>query len=245
MPARRLLIIATALCAAWPALAQNICGELQNAYGPYDYQTERGQPLRLVEGAHFGPSVEALLHGKRGAHTPVGPEINYTLRAFPNHHRALLATQRLAERTKRDPPPGMLYTVECWFDRATRFRPNDVVVRMLYAQYLNSKSRREQALAQLEQVQRLAGDNPFTHYNLGLVFLEMKEFDRALVQAHRAIDLGFERDDLKAKLVAAGKWSDTPPAAAPAAAAEASPPAAAPSATQAPPELPAAEKDKG
>jgi tetratricopeptide (TPR) repeat protein len=236
--------LALALCIAAQAQAQsgNACGDLANAYGPHDYQTERGQPLRLVERGHFPASVEALAHGKHGKNTPVGPDLEYTLRAFPNHHRALLAAQRFSERAKKDPPPGMRLPVECWFDRAVRFRPNDVIVRMLYSQYMASKGQREGALAHLEHAQRFAGDNPFTHYNLGLLYLEMKEFDRALAQAHRAIELGFERDDLKAKLVAAGRWSDTPPSTPPAGDAA---PAATPSPVPGEAGTGAAGKDKG
>lgn len=41
------------------------CGSLQNAFGPFDYRdpSARGQPLQLVESAHFTPDVEALRKG--------------------------------------------------------------------------------------------------------------------------------------------------------------------------------------
>ena len=59
------------------------CGDLQNAYGPYDYRTATEFQKHLVEGAHFTPEVESL-KGARGSAT-VGGDIDYTLRAFPNH----------------------------------------------------------------------------------------------------------------------------------------------------------------
>ncbi|MCZ2439614.1 MAG: hypothetical protein LC119_05500, partial [Burkholderiales bacterium] len=151
-----------------------LCGPMKAGYGPWDYRKDRGEPLRLVEGAHFPAQVEALIRGNRGY---LGGDIDYTLRAFPNHHRALISMTRYAERTKQDPPPHMRFTVECWYERAIRFAKDDPIVRMLYAQYLQSKARREEALAQLEVATGLAGDNPMTHYNAGLVYVELKQYD--------------------------------------------------------------------
>ena len=49
----------------------------------------------------------------------------YTLNVFPNHHRALMALIKLAKKEKTNRPRDMGYTVECRFDRAERFAPND------------------------------------------------------------------------------------------------------------------------
>lgn len=147
-----------------------------------------------------------------GRANPFGDDIAYTLRVFPNHHRALIAIQRLAEREKTDSPSHARLSVACYFDRALRFQPDDVVVRMLFAEYLIKKSRFDDATQQLDETIRLAGDDPFTHFNVGLVFLDMKNYERALVQAHRASQLGLTRTELKDRLVAAGKWVDSPSA---------------------------------
>ena len=101
------------------------CGPIENAYGPYDYRTDRDK-LPIVEGAHFTPEVEALVRGRTGL---VGGDIDYTLRAFPNHHRALVSMMKLGERMKAPQVPGAHYSVECYFDRALRFKPNDTACR--------------------------------------------------------------------------------------------------------------------
>ena len=65
----RLLIAASLLCGSVAAFAQSAptaCGTLENAFGPYDYRVDRGQPLRLVDSAHFTPAVEALVRGNTG-----------------------------------------------------------------------------------------------------------------------------------------------------------------------------------
>ena len=74
-------------------LAGAPCSGSRQGYGPYDYtdpRTRKGgkdAPLSLVERYHFTPDVENLV----GGNTSLGPEgdLNYTITAFPNHHRAL------------------------------------------------------------------------------------------------------------------------------------------------------------
>jgi uncharacterized protein (TIGR02996 family) len=191
-----------------PAFAQGAgvgCGSIANAFGPYDYRTERGNHLALVEGAHFTPQVEALISGITG---PIGTELDYTLRAYPNHHRALLSLVRFGKKSKSPQPRGLKYPVECYFDRALRFRPDDTTVRMIYANYLFDNGRADEADGQLAQVDILAGENAFTHYNVGLIYFEQKRFEKAMEQARKAYALGFERPELRDKLKAAGVWTD-------------------------------------
>src|SRR5690242_17113706 len=75
-----------------PVAADDACGELENAFGPFDYRTVSADRKRLVEGSHFTPYIEGLQRGHTGA---IGSEIDYTLRAFPNHPRALVAMMKL------------------------------------------------------------------------------------------------------------------------------------------------------
>lgn len=205
---------------AWAQLANNACGTLTNSFGPFDYRNEVGtqdykknpnNPLYLVESTHFRPEMEALIRGGQGANSPVGPEFDYTLRAFPNHHRALIAMVRLAEMQKVDPPKGARYTVACWFERAIRFRSDDHIVRIIYATYLNKAARREDAIRQLEAAAKLAKDNAFSLYNIGMVYADMEMFDRALEYAHASEALGMQRTELKDRLVAAGHWREPAP----------------------------------
>lgn len=191
----------------WVHAQDGACGALGNAFGPFDYRTERGNNLHLVESEHFTPYVETLIRGKTGQ---IGGDLDYTLRAFPNHHRALMAAMRLGERMKMAMPPGMHYTVECYMDRAVRFRPDDEIARMLYSMFLAKAGRTAQAVSQLDTAATSAEgkENPFTHYNLGLNYLDVKEYDKALAQAHKAYSLGFIQSGLKDRLKEAGKWKD-------------------------------------
>jgi tetratricopeptide (TPR) repeat protein len=225
------LALAVAGSLAWAQGGVSACGNpfsKDEGAGPYDYR-KKNQNLdkfKTIEGAHFPPSVELLIRGKTTVN--IGGDIAYTLRAIPNHHRALVAMVKLGAREKTVQPKGSAYTIDCWFDRAVRYTPDDIVVRLLFAQYLATQSRRDAALEQVEVARGLAGDSGLWQYNIGLVLLEMKQYDQALIQAHKALALDYPRTQLKEQLVAAGKWAE-PPAASPSAA-SAAPPAAAASA---------------
>ncbi|MBS0446995.1 MAG: hypothetical protein JSR59_13715 [Proteobacteria bacterium] len=212
------LVLAALQAGAQAQVSAAGCGPLQNRYGPYDYRTEQVGHLPIVEEYHFTPEVEQLVHGKS---SPIGGDIDYTLRAFPNHHRALLAMMRLGQKLKTPTPQGVNWPVECYFERAIRFASDDAIVRNLYALYLYDNKRPDEAVAQLKVAAMLAKDDAFTHYNVGLIYMQHGDLDRALPEVQRAMQLGFPKTDLKDRLVAAGKWVEPPPLAASGAAGDA------------------------
>lgn len=189
-------------------LVSESCGALENHYGPYDYRTRKDR-LTVVEKHHFTPVVEALIRGQEGY---LGGDLSYVLATFPNHHRALVAIVKFGARAKSPQPPHLTYSIECYFLRALQFQRDDIVVRMLYAQYIGTQGRQPEAIEQLAIVERLAADNAFSIYNAGLVYFEIGAFDRALAAAHKARELGFERPDLEAWLRRDGRWQDPVPA---------------------------------
>lgn len=209
----QLVYLLMAIFASLPGYAQSdnsACGSLSvkrggGGVGPFDYQTDKPS-LEIVEKYHFTPAVEALIRGSTNA-LP-GADLDYTLRAIPNHHRALMAMMRYGEKMKSPTPPGAHYSVECYFDRALRFRPNDTIARMLYATLLSKNARRPEAIQQLELATVAAAGNAFSHYNIGLIYFDLKDYDKALTQAHKAIALGFPQTALRDKLHSAGKWTD-------------------------------------
>lgn len=201
------------ICAA--QTAEPPCGSLANPFGPYDYRGNK-EALEAVNRVHFTPGIESLTRPGTGS---FAGDLDYTLRAFPNHHRALLTMARLAERDKNPlQANGGARSVECYFDRAVRFKPDDKVARMLYAQWLAKNGREADARAHLAMVAEQAKEEPFTQYNIGLLYLEMKAYDLAAVHAQKAMELGFPRTELRDRLRTAGKWTE-PAAAAPGASA--------------------------
>jgi tetratricopeptide (TPR) repeat protein len=180
------------------------CGPLQNGYGPFDYRSDKDK-LPIVEGAHFTSEVANLVRGNTGA---LGGDIDYTLRAFPNHSGALMSMVRLGDKEKTVKPSGSRYTVECWLYRAVRFRDDDATVKMIYANYLAKKGRNAEALKQLNEAVQRGEDSANLQYNIGLVYFNLGKFDEALNYAHSAYQAGFPLPGLRDKLKKAGKWRE-------------------------------------
>lgn len=205
----KIIVLAVAAATlAFPAMAsaREYCGKLENHYGPFDYRTEKGR-LPIVDGAHFTEEVEA---GIRGATDELGGDLDYTLRAFPNHHRALATLSRVALRDKVVMIYKTKWPVECYFLRAQRLAPNDAVVYNLYGAYLSGKGKHEEALVQYKEAIRFDPDNAMFNYNIGLAYLKKNDFDKALYHAHKAYEQQYPLPGLKNQLIKAGKWNDKP-----------------------------------
>ena len=194
------------LLASVDAIAQSAtstCGELHTGN---DYRTSSRQELDLVENFHFTPEVEALIRGKSS--TDIAADLSYTLIAFPNHHRALMSLMLLGKKFKAPQPKGAKFSVECYFLRALRFRPDDTTARMMYASFLSNQARATEASKELAQVGEVAGDNAFVYYNMGQIYFDLKNYDKALENAHKAYGLGLTLTGLRERLTRAGHWRD-------------------------------------
>ena len=180
------------------------CGSLKASFGPYDYRdpdivTTR---LREVEDAHFNSDVESL---KRGM-TEAGPggDIDYMLRAYPNHHRALFSIGRLSKQSGRLQPVGTSYSAECYYLRALEFAPDDGVVRMLYGIYLSYWEKFDKALQYHEEAVQMMPESAEAHYNLGLLLVRIDKLERAAEAAATAYKLGYPLSGLKRQLARRG-----------------------------------------
>jgi tetratricopeptide (TPR) repeat protein len=185
------------------------CGPLENAYGPFDYTNpdDVAKHLPIVESHHFDAQVERLRpHARYGGHW--GGDISYTLRAFPNHHRALQAMARWELQSGKSPPPKSPYTADCWFQRAILFKPDDATVRMIYGTFLQRKGNLAAALREYQEAQRLGAHNPQLEYNLGLLFFEQGQYEIANSHAIKAYSAGISYPGLRKKLKSVGHWED-------------------------------------
>lgn len=189
------------------AQADNYCGDLKTHFGPFDYRQRArfAEDFNTVEHAHFTQDVE---NGVRGATGLIGGDIAYTLHAIPNHQRALAAMARYALQTKSVHLPAAKYPVECYFNRAIRMAPDDGAVRAEYGNYLSRLGQDEKAFIMYRDAADLEPENATINYNLGLAYLKRKDYERAVVYAHKAYELGFPLPGLKNKLAELGKWKE-------------------------------------
>lgn len=188
------------------AAGYKVCGDIYaTRNGPFDYTNadQFRKRLPIVEQYHFTSQVENLISGESGH---LAGDLSYTLSAFPNHHRALAAMAKLAIREKSSKPLHSRFTIECWFDRAIEWRPQDGIVRMIFGNYLSHVKRRNEALQQYLKAEELLKNNTNLFYNMGLLHFNMKDYDKSLEYAKKAYSGGFPLPGLRNMLVKAGKW---------------------------------------
>ena len=236
---KRLILACTLAAGCGRALAAADCPPYVKGTPGGDYTSAQDREgLSVVEKFHFSRAVETLTQGMTGS---LGADIGYTLEHYPNHHRALASMAKLGLRLKSAQPPGARYTVSCFFERAIAYAPQDVTARMVFGNYLLAMGQDGPALEQLDAASRMAPDQATIQYNLGLMYVKKKEYEKASAHAQKAYALGFPLPGLKNKLKAAGKWKEPPAPEAPAKPA-AEPPAAAQAQE---PAVPPAEKPSG
>lgn len=192
------------------------CDGESMSYGPFDYTNPLHvkYKLNVVEEYHFTKETELLLPERKGAYkgqVRIGG-MQYTLIAFPNHHKALrglaqyhiLFQYDIKQGKKKPSEPA----VECWFQRAIRFAPKDATVRIIYATYLKQISRYDEADKLYQQGINLDPERLSYRYNYGLFLVEQKKYNEALVQAKLVYQNNYPKDSLKQKLITVGFWSD-------------------------------------
>ena len=210
MNAKYTLLIFTLYLILTGSVIANVCGSLENTYGPFDYTNpvHFTKMLPVVEKYHFTRDVEMLVSGETSS---IIGDIDYTLRAFPNHHKALYALSRytiMMEGKKKEYRAGgqHFYSAECYFDRAIRFKPDDGYVRYLYALFLHKKRKYKEALTQYDIALKYLPELTELHYNVGLLYFDMGKMDKAQKHAILAYEGGYPlpwlRDELKKK----GLW---------------------------------------
>jgi tetratricopeptide (TPR) repeat protein len=184
------------------------CGTFQyerEHVGPLDYRYANPKILKLVEDFHFTRNVEML---RKGQSSTIGGDLRYTLNAIPNHPRALRSTIEYYKRRGVEATMEMGMSLECWLDRAVSYRPDDPTVRILVADTLIRKGKREEAESELKVAEQNSDDSATVHYNLGLLYLDLKDYNRSVEHARKAYELGAPLPGLKNKLAQAGKWRD-------------------------------------
>lgn len=205
-------IIAIIACAAFNTAHAEYCDLTENAggFGPFDYRTDKTK-LPIVENYHFTPEVETL---RRGKSSYIGGDLDYVLTIFPNHHRALMSMVNLVFKEKRAQPEGARFSIDCYFQRAEQWRPDDAMVKVIHGIYLARAKKPKDALAAFEAASELAGDDPNVNYNLALGLIDAGRIDEAVEHARIAYRGGFPLSGLRNKLKALGRWNDVDPASA-------------------------------
>jgi tetratricopeptide (TPR) repeat protein len=201
-----LSIFGPCIAMADPGMLAAGCGNPfdNGAIGPWDYQSsyDREHHLPIIERYHFNREVETLVKGQTSVY--ILQDLDYVLRAFPGHHRALASLLRYAPN--RLPDEKKYLPTECYFQRAIVFAKNDATAFLVYGVYLASNDKALEAKKLYLAALELNRDYAEAHYNLGLLYVKEKEFELAVESAKKAYELGFPLQGLKRQLEEAGVW---------------------------------------
>jgi len=156
--------------------------------------------LPIVIGVHFTRDVEMLIRGS----TSVTPhlDIDYTLRAIPNFHRALYAMSRLQIRDKDTihTVNKRYYSARCYFERAIYFNASDEISFMLYGMHLHMVGDFVAAEEKYEEADKLGLQSAEFFYNRGLLAFDTGRFNEASKFSDRALVMGYPLMGLRGKL---------------------------------------------
>ena len=174
----------------------------------YGYDGGQGNKLLIVEKHHFIRNVEMLVSGQQG---PLPGDIHYTLKQFPNHYRAL---NSMAKWHLQNPHPKdeecacleWLLSAECYFTRAITFTPEDPVLYYIFGLYLHKNGDLDKAVDAYNDASTLGLDTTEFHYNLGLLLVDVKDYESARLHAQTAYSMGAQFPGLQNKLKSLGEW---------------------------------------
>lgn len=190
------------------------CRGKAQGFGPYDYRRASSGTRNIVERRHFTPDVERLVRGSTGT---LMADIDYTLRAFPNHPRALWSMTRYRlNALKRAELEGSLPTgsatdqwppPECYFQKARKSVPDDGIVSAVFAIYLHKMGELDAALEEYLRAEHIGPQTAELAYNTGLLYFDMGDFDKAREYAIKAGEKGYPLQGLQKKLNRVGAGS--------------------------------------
>lgn len=178
-------------------------------YGPFDYTNpEHKDKIPVVEEHHLTFNVENHIKGQEGS---IPSDLDYVLRAIPNHHRGLLSMIRyelkLHNKLTQEPIP-LLTRPECYLQRAINFSPNDASSYALYGYYLYKLGNLEKAVKYYERALVIQPNNSKIAYSFSLLLIDLKRYNEAMKQAKIAYKNKQAPQKLKQKLVKLGVWTE-------------------------------------
>jgi tetratricopeptide (TPR) repeat protein len=159
------------------------------------------EKITRVVSAHFTPEVAALIRGE--STSDLHADIYYTLRSIPNHYSALTSVEKLERRDKLregDLYQTRYYSAACYFKRAIFLHPKDSILFQLLAIHLHKIKDYDAALEAYKQALNLTPGNIEVHYNIGLLYVEMKDYTQGKFHADKAYKAGFPLPGLRNKL---------------------------------------------
>ncbi|HKO87462.1 MAG TPA: tetratricopeptide repeat protein [Burkholderiales bacterium] len=154
--------------------------------------------LHNVEKYHLQKGVDAL---RRGKYQYAWADLDFMLRYFPNHPRALMLMAEVCE-SWRDPK----CKAEEYFSRAIELSPDQAPAHIILGIHQHQQGKYADAIQSYQTALSIAPNSGNAHYNLGLAYFAKGDYANANEHAQKAYDLGMTLPGLQQKLVKADAW---------------------------------------
>jgi tetratricopeptide (TPR) repeat protein len=155
------------------------------------------QALHNLDRFHYQPAVKHLQDRKY--RFALG-DLEFMLKYFPNHPQALAKMAELALALKRPDIADQRFK-----DAIARYPKHDETY-VIYGTFLQRLGRVDAAISEYEKALEMNPNSAYAQYNLGLAYVDRKEYREANVYAQKAYQLGIGFPALKEKLQAVGAW---------------------------------------
>jgi tetratricopeptide (TPR) repeat protein len=196
----------TKLAAPTAALLFVSVGAFAQGGGGYDYyapRTDSAEVTRLnnVEGYHLAPGQTKMA---RREYYYAQQEFEFILHYYPNHPKGLALLSELCQKygDKRCDAAA-----DARFDQAIKLNPQIGQTYLLYGIHLHRKRQLDEAVKAYRRAVELAPSSVSAHYNLGLAYVDLKQYDLANQHAQKSYQLGAYTPGLRNKLEKVGKWN--------------------------------------
>jgi len=178
--------------------------------GGHDYYnpgSDTDVKANMVNAHHFHlqPAFDAM---KTGNWRSAWENFEFILRFAPNSPQALNGISQLCVLKWKSP----LCDADSWFDQAIAINPSIATTWVLYGIHLQRKKLPDQAVEKFKHALELRPDDINGHYNLGLAYFDMKDYDNANKQAQMSYALGAPLPGLREMLKRVGAWKPSPKA---------------------------------
>lgn len=194
--ARRWRIVACSLLAAAATAQAQPQG---NDYYQARSTKEGRSLLSRVEGYHLEQGVGKMHAGR---YSYAYADFDFILRYFPNHPRGLALFAELCDVKWKNPRCD----TEARLKNAIEINPRAPQTFIVYGMHLQRLNRVPEAIESYKRAAVLNPASAAAHYNLGLIYLEQKQFELANRHAQLAYSIGMPYPGLRDKLTQAGQW---------------------------------------
>lgn len=170
-------------------------------------------PVKRVTNVHLTKKMFTLENGNTGS-GPMGlmADLDYTLLRIPNHPQALHLLIRFNNKLNGQLPQLSNFTwkrsVECYFDRAINFSPNNGETYALYGIYYHKQKKYSEAEKQYKTAEEKGYRSADLFYNMGLLYADLEEYELSQKYAIKAYQQGYPLPGLRNRLMNLGKWPE-------------------------------------